>query len=268
MTRLPRSLAAALIAGLLWSSMRTAGAADAEARPDGAAAASNAYAVVALVGDRISVIRYRPTVGSSLDQNRVQEVVVQDDHYDRLATRVAVDAVHAAFPDAQVQGVRLADPAPFGAPGALSGSDDRLPALLAAVRSQLGDRAPRYLLVLSKHRDDAHLKTDSGTLGSGKLSGLGFYIDAETRMKRTATGERGRGFVAPYAYVTASLVDLRDGAVVRFENVEETTTRANVGEGTDLDPWNALTADQKVRLLDAMLTRAVRAAVAHVVAPG
>ena len=86
-------------------------------------------------------------------------------------------------------------------------------------------------------------------------------------MTKTETGEAGRGFVAPFAYVQVSLIDLRTGAVVRSEAAEESTTRANVGPTADLDPWDALTPEQKLRILENLLGRAVQRTVPLVLAP-
>jgi hypothetical protein len=231
--------------------------------PDGA----DTYAVVALVGDEFSVVTYRPGVGSNIDQNIRQDVPLDDKHLDQLATRVAINAIHRVAPAATLQSIAVADEAAFGDADRLFASDGTLPALLTTVKPLLERPDTHYLVVISKYRGDAHLKVRSGTIGSGKLTGLGFYVDAYKNMKNSNTGERGRGFLAPYAYLMISLVDLRTGAVVRSETAVETATRANVGPQSTLEPWDALTPDQKAHLLDTMLGRAVQKTVPLVVAP-
>jgi len=231
-----------------------------------AAAGDDSYAVVSLIGDEMSIVRYEPSVGSSLDQNVRQAVPMPDRHFDQLAARSAIDAIHRADPEASSQAIAIADDASFGDATTLFANDGTLPALLTKVRPLLPHPDTHYLVVISKYRSDAHLRTANGAIGSGKLSGLGFYLDSFKRMRSTNTGERGRGLVAPFAYVMVSLVDLRTGAVVRSQDSAETTTRANVGSQATLDPWDALTAEQKVRILDNLVRRAVLRAASQLVA--
>lgn len=229
--------------------------------------AADTYAVVALVGDEFTIVTYQPGVGSNIDQNRKEEVPVDNAHFDQLATRVAVNALRRTVPGAALQGIAVPDHGAFGDADALLASDGTLPSLLSAVKPRLQRPDTHYLVVISKYRGDAQLRVRNGAIGSGKLSGVGFYIDAFKGLKNSGTGERGRGFLAPYAYVMVSLVDLRTGAIVRSEHAVETTTRANTGPESTLEPWDALTAEQKARLLDNMLGRAVQKTVPRVVAP-
>jgi hypothetical protein len=230
--------------------------------------AHESFAVVALVGDSISIVNYQGVTGSSLDRNIQTSVPLADGHFDQVATRAALAEIRQLDPEAVLKGIDLPDRSPFYDADALFADDAKLAALVAAARPLLASAETHYLLVISKSRGEARLKMQHGSIGSGKLTGLGFYIDTYKRMTKTTTGESGRGFVAPYAYLQVNLVDLRTGAVTRSEKSIETTTRANVGPNSDLDPWNALSADEKVRLLDGLLARGVRTAVAHVVAPG
>jgi hypothetical protein len=232
-----------------------------------AAEPPDTYAVVALVGDELTLIRYQPSTGSAFNKNLVQKVSTQDHHFDQFATRVALNMIHRTLPEAMLQGVELPDGTVFGDADKLLAQDGGLPTLLSTVKPLLKSADTHYLVVLSKYRDDAHLKTANGSTGSGKLSGLGFYVDSYLRMNSSATGEQGRGFLAPYAYMQVSLVDLRTGAVVRSRNASETMTRANVGSDTSLDPWTALSAEEKIRLLDLMIGQGLQRIVPQVVAP-
>jgi hypothetical protein len=225
------------------------------------------YAVVSLVGDSITIVTYEGVTGTNLDRNEKQQVALGDGVFDKLATRVALNTLHRSLPDAGFQAIDVAEPTSFGDATELFAADGRLPALLAAVRPQLKASDTHYLVVISKFRSEARLRTSNSHIGSGKLAGLGFYVDPVKRMKRGDTGERGRGFVAPFAYVEVDLVDLQTGAVVRSENAKESITRANAGPDATLDPWDALTPEQKVRLLENLLGRAVQKTVSQVVAP-
>lgn len=224
-------------------------------------AADETYAVVALFGDDLTVVSYQSTTGSSLDRNVQQHVALNDGRYDRLATEASMTAIRNALPGARIEALTIPDEALAG------GLDASLPSLIETVKGKLKEPDTHYLLVIGKYRGDAHLKVASGTIGSGKLEGIGFYIDSYLRMKQSNTGESGRGFVAPFAYLTVSLVDLRTGAVVRSESASESMTRANTGPSTTLNPWDAMTPEQKVRALDVVVRKALLWAVPRVVAP-
>ena len=228
---------------------------------DAPAADTESYAVVALFGDDLSIVTYQSTTGSSLDRNEHQHIALTDGHYDRLATELSSDVIHRAMPTARVEPLTLPDDVLAG------GLEASLPSLLDRVRTTLKDRDTHYLVVISKFRGDAHLRMASGTIGSGKLAGIGFYIDPIKRMKKTSTGESGRGFVAPFAYLDVTLVDLRTGEVIRSEAATESMTRANVGPSTTLNPWEAMTPEQKADAIDVVVRRAVLRAVPRLVAP-
>jgi len=227
----------------------------------------DAFAIVALIGGEISVVQYRPETSGHAEQNVAQQVPLSGGHFDGTAARAAVAALHRARPGAATEVVQVDDAGSFGDGDALFASGGTLPALLKAVPPAGLTPQKQYLVVISRHRGEAHLQLQRGTIGSGYLSGLGFYVDPYKRMTKTVTGETGRGFIAPYAYLRVDLVDRSSGAVVRSEVIAETATRANAGANTDLNPWDALSSDQKVELLDRLIARALAKTVPQLVAP-
>ncbi len=231
------------------------------------AAGPDSYAVVAMVGDELSIVGHEPVTGTSVDRNDQTHLANPDDHFDREAARVAGDAIRKAVSGAQSQSLTIPAIPAFAKGEEPSASAPSFAVLLDAVKAGLKQPDTQYLLLVSKYRGEAALRTRTGTIGSGYLTGLGFYIDTTKHMKSSRTGERGSGFIAPYAYIRVTLIDLRTGTVVRTESVKQSTTVANVGSDATLDPWNALDADQKVRLLDNILRRAVLETVPKVVAP-
>ena len=232
-----------------------------------AAPTVDSYAVVSLVGDQLSIVTYQPATGSSLDKNITQSVPTTDGHFDKYAARVAINTIHRVTPEAASQVIEVPDEAAFGDAKSLLAADGTLPSLLTTVRPLLRQPDTHYLFVIDKYRSDTRLKTAHSSVGTGTVSGLGFYVDARKGMMSTKTGERGRGFVAPFAYVMVTLVDLRTGAVVASQEEVETATRANVGSQATFDPWDAMTAEQKVQMLDRLLGQAVHRAVLQIVDP-
>ena len=231
----------------------------------GSAHAADRYAVLALIGDDLSIVTYQTSTGSHLDTNTVQHLANDDDRFDRVAVQNAAAAVRRTVPGATTFGIKAADPAEYGVNDAMLESPGQVKALLEPLRPVLGDA--RYLLIVSKSHGDAYLRTANGSIGSGKLNGLGFYLDYRKRTSNGA-GERGRGFVAPYAYVTVTLVDVGTGAVVRSDSSNEGRMVSITRSPDATDPWEALTADQKVAMLGNLIRRAMERVVPQVVAPG
>jgi hypothetical protein len=91
------------------------------------------------------------------------------------------------------------------------------PADLAA---ELAKDGVTHVLVLTKLRTDSAMKTRDGTvLGTGRVDGLGFYIDHDTEMVSARSGQHGDGFIAAFVSVKASLVDLAQAKVLSSEGV-------------------------------------------------
>jgi hypothetical protein len=68
-----------------------------------------------------------------------------------------------------------------------------------------------HLIVLTKYRGEARLQAAQFNLDSGKLAGLGFYVDRQYRLSRTDTGQRGIGFPAPFVCIKLSFGRAQQG---------------------------------------------------------
>ena len=210
------------------------------------AAAASKYAVLSLIGDSMTVVTYAPAVGSRLDRNLREAVLVKDPVFDRAAAKAVEQALQKVDP--RNTATLLAGSAPnlfvdqwkLFEGSRLSLGEDLNASLRASGNS--------YMVVLTKHRAEARLGT-GWTAGSGFLEGIGFYIDRDLSMEPHQTGtEAASGFLAPYAYVKLSLVELASSRVIREEVVKASriVPRARV---ESRDPWSALTGDQKATML-------------------
>lgn len=256
-----RALAVA-IAGLA-ASFGCAHALAADARVP---AAGERYAVLALIGDAMTIVTYEPSIGSNLDGNAHQRIALSGNGFDSDADVAVEAAIRRVAADATTTMVGVSDPALTAHSEDLIASPERMKALVAPIAAQLGPDA-RFLVLVTKHRDDARLRSATGGIGAGKLSGPGFYIDRFRRMTRSDNGETGRGFLAPYAYLSISLVDLATGEVVRTRTVAASTTLSSARSTTSVDPWDALTAERKVRVLQGLVRHAVDVNVPLLLAP-
>src|SRR5947209_15600422 len=118
--------------------------------------------------------------------------------------------------------------------------------LATSLRELVAQSGATHLILISKYRGEARVKLDAGSVGTGKLSGIGFYVDADYEPADPARRTGQVGFFAPFAYLRVTLLD----AATRRPLREEVTTEARP-YGTERSnraavAWDALTAAQKV----------------------
>lgn len=224
-----------------------------------AKAAGPSWAVLSLVGDALTVVRHVPAEGSRLDTNQREAWPLKSPVFDHDALTAAADAVAAAVPGAQVAMLMPSAPSQYdNQTELLAGDVARLaPEVVDPVRAT----GASHLVLVSKHRGQSMLRVSDGSVGSGWLEGLGFYVDRSVRMARSDTNEKARGFLAPFAYVSVAIVDTRSLAVVARRSVTASSTFSAARSKDPLDPWDALSAEQKMDVLRGMLRHEVAAAV-------
>ena len=98
---------------------------------------------------------------------------------------------------------------------------------------------------------------NGSNIANGKFEGLGFYVDATKRVYDAQSGEHAQGVLAAYVYMRLSLVDLASGAF-RTQEVTISELYAPTHASGATHPWQALTAEQKVALLRAIVDRESR----------
>jgi len=130
-----------------------------------------------------------------------------------------------------------------------------------ALHDLLAKAGATDLYLVTKHRGPLNFRISTGLLERpGTLGGIGFYIDNDTEMYRNNDKPGGEGFLAPYAYLAISLIDVASMRVVQTRNGLETTAALpgdKVG-GAAEHAWNALSGKEKVDALDRVIRRAVR----------
>ena len=130
-----------------------------------------------------------------------------------------------------------------------------------ALRDLLAKAGATDLYLVTKHRGTPQFEIITGRLERpGTIEGIGFYIDNETAMYRENNKPGGEGFLAPYAYLAVSLMDVGSMGLVKTRNGLETTA-ALPGDrtgGAAEHAWNALSPKEKVDALDQVIRQAVR----------
>ncbi len=205
------------------------------------------YAVLSLMGDRIAVVAFQMTTGSHLDTNDRSSFPVADGVFDKMALLAAMQALKRVDAAAKVT---LYAPR---APGLFEDQDRFFVAgklqLPADVHAAIREGGSTHLLLITKRRADARMQALRGKIGSGKVEGLGFYVDNSIRTRSGATGESGHGMLAPYVYMNVCLVDVLSMEVLAKQAIESTSTYSGADAKEGTHPWDALTAEQKVAIL-------------------
>ena len=221
------------------------------------------YAAISLVGDKLDIVTYQPQVGTQLDSNSHMPLVLSADELDTAALRAINRAVKQAVPGASVALLAASTPDSFENQDRIFHGDHVvLPAEIdAAVRRE----GATMLVLVTKRHAEARLQTVQGFIGSGKLDGLGYYMDTIRHVKSEDTQARSVGYLAPYVYVDVSLVDLATSTVVRRGSITSGYIIGSANKAGVVNPWDALDAKEKVDTLKSLLTRQLMATVPSVV---
>lgn len=215
-------------------------------------------AIVSLIGDEIAVDQYRQRVGTRIDFNEREVSPFNNPLYDHAALLAAAGTASKRFAGAQFL--------PLAVPKAGTALDPNTFAtesgftMSGAVLDALGQQGFDHLIAIAKLRAPARMQLFGLNVGAGHVRGLGFYVDQYLATQQLETGEQGQGFIAPYAYVSLTLVDVKAGAVVRTVPVTGSAAQSSARSRDGAGAWGALTAPEKVNLL--------RAVVQHHVAEG
>ena len=90
-------------------------------------------------------------------------------------------------------------------------------------------------------------------LGSGRVEGLGFYVDRVTRLRIEGTSEIGVGYLAPHVYVRLTLVDVASGRVLAARPVTASRVYSASSADRGADPWELLDSPAKLKALNELI---------------
>ncbi len=212
--------------------------------------APSGLAVLSAMGDSITVVTHEPTVGSRIDRNARESIALPGAGFDKLATATVAEAM-ARIESLAARKLTLLAPSMASEPGRWVQGQATLPS--EGLRAQLMDMGASQLLIISPHRAPSALRTAQSSVGSGYLQGLGFYIDRQMYLRRSDTGESGRGMLAPFVYLKIELIDLATAQVVATQSTTASTSYSGARSADGNDAWAALDARQKVNALSRIL---------------
>lgn len=222
-------------------------------------------AALSLVGDRLLIVGSRMAAGGTPDPNRKDWLLLASDDLDVATARELERQAKAVVPGLEVTSVRSRDPAVRNLHEDVVAGDRGLREVVERLRPMLLSQGFTHLLLLTRHRGEGRIRTADGTIGIGRVEGLGFYVDRETRLPAGEAGEPGGpGFLATFAYLRAYLVELGTFAVLGEETSLEAEAVMTVGAAESAHPWDALSADEKTAALGRFTARGLEAVVPQV----
>lgn len=224
------------------------------------------FALLSLVGDQFTVVTRREEIGSRLDPNVRRSYAVDAATLDDTALNAAEAVLKRLRPVSPVVRFSIRDPRLFALQDKLLADSDESRGLRDALAKLLREQQATRLVVVTKGRDDANFKVHSGRIGSGKISGLGFYVDPVTRMEQLESGEETFGFLGPYAYLNVTVVDVASMKPIRSVPARESEMSLPLHSKGAVVAWDALTPEGKLDALERVLRRAVRNATAAALA--
>ena len=215
-------------------------------------------AVISLIGDQLSLDVYRQRAGVSLDTNAREVIALQDPVFDHIALLAAVDHGAKLVPKALFL--------PLSVPKAGSLLDpnllllDRAVPIPGTITDALQKQGFDHLLAITKHSARAQVLFSNGGTPGGTLKGLGFYVDNSLWTREADSANSAQGFIAPYAYLKLTLVDLSTGYTVREEFLTSSRAQSAVRNKEGLGAWDALNPKEKADMLNGLIRAGISAA--------
>ena len=221
-------------------------------------------AVISLVGDKIDVVTAVTQTGRLMDANGHNVLPFAAAGLDISALGAAQTVLRKVDPTLDIALLAASRLETFEAQDKIFDGDHvKLPEEVAAAVQR---EHATQLVLMTKYRSEARLTGGNGALGNGKIGGLGFYVDFAARIKSSETGGIERGFIAPFAYIQLSLIDVATNTVVRRTEATHSYLLGTAGHPAETNPWEVLTPDQKVAALKEVLGGAVRDALPKLMA--
>ncbi|MBL8345842.1 MAG: hypothetical protein JNN03_10405 [Rubrivivax sp.] len=216
--------------------------------------------VFSLLGDGVEVTVAPLVSDTRIDASRRETFEYRNIGFDIIAGREVREAAGRLRPGIAVVpfGTNTTLPAAEQRHIASGARDGALPAwILQAVR----ERRLSHVLLLTRQRSEVRLLTaDNSTIARnrGRVDGLGFYLDAEYKVRDANTGAVSNGALGPHVLVELTLMETDSAKVVRSHTIDEQFLLGAMESQGAVDPWSYLSAEQKVTLLREALARALR----------
>jgi hypothetical protein len=214
------------------------------------------YAIVSLIGGELTVVGAQPVGSTSLDRNSYASVAVPDAAFDR-AVFDAVDRVVLARNRRDTTSL-LRMPVADARAAFVDGSNPghAVALVVAAVRPAVVQAGLERLVIVAPYRYAPMMATRDGHVGTGRVAGLGVYVDRMTWMEREQSGDAHPGYLGLFANFRVLIVDVRNGTVLA-DDFATTGTTYSATQSNSRDPMTAISAEEKVRVLQWLVDREI-----------
>jgi hypothetical protein len=232
-----RSLVAAMPALVLASRVR----AGESVAAGPASATGHRYVVMSLISDAlVYVAAASMATGSNINHSRTTRLPLAGAPYDRTAMEVLASRMPEAEPGATLSFFSVSSPDDYAdQEDWFDGDKVTLPKSLRETVVKEG--APRMLL-LTKIRREALVSDGRETVGVGRLSGLGVYLDRATATSRPGEATR-YALTAPYVYARLSVIDVATSRLVRHHDIQRAKPMITSSQTALLDGLQQLLID-------------------------
>lgn len=256
------ALRRAALATLVLAHMLFAGTAALAQAPAGPAR----VAVLSLIGERLLIVGSNMSTGSRLDRNAREFIDLPADDFDLTTARDFELRARREKPGTALVAIRSRDKVLREMQEDVLAGRREVKDLAARLRPALGPQGITHLVLVTKYRGDARIRIADGAIGLGRLEGLGFYVDRWTPMVRADIGARGSGFLAPFAYFTATLLEVATLEVLAQASAAEAAAFGTTDAPGATHPWDALDAEQKTKALREFVRRGLEQVVPKIAA--
>jgi hypothetical protein len=228
-----------------------------------AADAPRNYGILSLAGDSISTVTYVPEIGSRLDTNdKLVYSLGNNTVFDEAAIRTASAALQQIAPEAGRFLMLSTDAELHNVQNSMFDNPDANQVNREFLKSLWKGKDLSHVILITKYRADAELKFMNESGGTGKIEGLGFYMDNRAEVtshdEKNNTHHDSKGVLMPFAYIKLLLLNPETLAVEREVRLKE-SQMATYAQGTDkaVRTWQVLTPKEKTQYLDHLLRKAV-----------
>lgn len=219
----------------------------------GAAACDAAdYAIVSLIGSEITIVGAQPVSSTSLDRNSYSPIPVKDATFDRAVFNAVDRAIVARNRHEKSSLLRM--PADDARAAFIDGAKSAVAAasVVDAVRPAAAQAGLARMVLVAPYRYAPMMRTAEGHVGTGRVAGLGVYVDRMTRFHQPGVADVYPGYLGLFANFRVLVVDLASGAVLA-EDVVTTGTTYATSRSASRDPMAAITAEEKLRVLQRLI---------------
>ena len=213
------------------------------------------YAVLSLVGDKLSIVATMRNVASA-DARRDAPLALTGSRFDNTVNRAVGDAVQALVPLANVIELSPKTRYLFNDQHLHFAEKNGLMSVPVEISEALDKNKATYLVLVTKHRAIPGFALSNFSPRAGALEGLGFLLDGVMREPNAVLPELGRGNIAAYAYINIYLIDVATYSVLNMQSLMATASLAPADSIFDaVAYWERFPLDRKIQAIDSLLRR-------------